>query len=301
MQLQHILDNVFYVPGPSNIGVVVGKDRQALLVDTGIGTRSGRRLLQILEDQGLQLAAIFNTHCHGDHIGGNAYLVEHTGATVYAPPYDAVVLERPIWGTMCMFGGADPISELSSPRFSAQACKVDQIVTEGEMCVAGVAVQAISLPGHTGSHTGYIVGGVFFTGDALAGEEELVNARLSYAYSVTRRLQSLEKLRQYPCAYHVLGHGRIQRDIASLIDRNIAQVLDVLDFIKRYLTQGCADIGAIFGAVCEHYEIEIRTIGQYFLLYPTLHACLSHLNNCGEISFRIRGNQLLWCPTDGRS
>src|SRR5512136_1351604 len=130
MQPQTIVDNVYVVPGPSNVGLVIGAGQQALLIDTGVGERSGRQLLQLLEERGLHLAAILNTHGHGDHVGGNAYLVEHTGAKVYAPLHDGIVLRYPIWGTLCTFGGAEPITELSVPRFAPHACAVDVIVTE---------------------------------------------------------------------------------------------------------------------------------------------------------------------------
>jgi glyoxylase-like metal-dependent hydrolase (beta-lactamase superfamily II) len=298
LHLRHIVGGVHYLPGASNVGLIVGDGQQAILVDTGPGQRSGRRVLRILEEQGLQLVAIFNTHCHGDHIGGNAYLVEHTGAKVYAPVADSVVLQYPVWGTMCMFGGADPIAELSVPRFAAQPCAVDVLVTAGEMQMAGVTIQVVPLHGHTGTHTGYIVDDVFFIGDILAGEAELANTAITYAYSTTRRLQSLKKLRDYSCAYYVLGHGEIERDIAALVERNIAQVMDVLGFIKGYLAGDCAEATEVLRAVCTHYGIKIRHLKQYFLLYPTLHSYLSHLSNNGEITHEIKGNRLLWCTTE---
>lgn len=294
MTLQHVLHNVYYLPGASNIGLIMGEGNQALLIDTGVGQRSGRQLLQILEERGLKLAAIFNTHGHGDHTGGNAYLVEHTGAKVYAPLYDSIVLQHPAWGSMCVFGGAEPINELSTPRFAPQPCATDAIVTEGEVQIAGVTVQVVPLPGHTGSHTGYIVNDVFFTGDILAGEAELANAPISYAYSITKRLESLQKLRNYSCSYYVLGHGTLEHDIAELIERNIAQIMDVLHFIRRYLAQAPAEANNLLSAVCEHYKIEMRNIREYYLFYPTLHAYLSHLRNTGQIAYQVKDNRLLW-------
>lgn len=295
MPLQYILNNVYYLPGASNVGLIVGEGKQALLVDTGVGQRSGRQLLQILEERGLKLVAIFNTHVHGDHVGGNAYLVEHTDAKIYAPLYDSIVLQHPVWGAMCVFGGAEPIVELGTPRFAPQPCIADEVVTEGEIQVAGVTVQAVSLPGHTVSHTGYIVNDVFFTGDILAGEAELANTAISYAYSITKRLESLERLRHYSCAYYVLGHGLPEHDITDLIERNTAQVMDVLNFIKNYLMQAPAEINEILEAVCQRYGIEIRNIREYYLVYPTLHAYLSHLHNSGQITYQITDHRLLWC------
>lgn len=294
LPLQHIWDNIYYLPGASNIGLIVGEEKQALLIDTGIGQRSGRQLLHILEERHLRLAAILNTHGHGDHTGGNAYLVERTGAKVYAPLYDSIVLQHPTWGSMCIFGGAEPIAELSTPRFAPQPCATDVIVTEGKLRIAGVTIQVVPLPGHTGSHTGYIVNNVFFTGDILAGEAELANMAISYAYSITKRLESLQKLRSFSCSYYVLGHGPLESDIARLIERNIAQITDVLHFIRSYLAQAPAEANGILEAVCEHYKIEIRNIREYYLFYPTLHAYLSHLRNKGQIAYQVNGNRLLW-------
>ncbi len=298
LQLQHLADNVYYLPGPSNVGLIVGQRQQALLIDTGVGQRSGRRLLRIIQEQGLHLAAILNTHCHGDHVGGNAYLVERTGAQVYAPVHDAVVLQYPVWGTMCMFGGAEPIAEMAAPRFNPQPCAVDVTVTEGSIEIAGIAVRIVPLPGHTGSHTGYIANEVFFTGDILAGREELGNAAFSYAYSITKRLQSLESLRKYTCKYYVLGHGRAESNVRDLIECNIAQIHDTLDFIRAYLDRGCAEASDLLAALCVHHHIEIRNLRQYFLYYPTLHSFLSHLINCGEVEYQIRDHRLLWCKAE---
>lgn len=300
MQLQHVLNNVYYLPGASNIGLVIGEGQQALLIDTGVGERSGRQLLQLLEERGLHLVAILNTHGHGDHVGGNAYLVEHTGARVYAPLHDGIVLRYPVWGTLCTFGGAEPIVELSVPRFAPHSCAVDVTVSEGEVEVAGVRVQVVPLPGHTGTHTGYIVDNVFFIGDILAGAAELANAPVSYAYSITKRLASLEKLRHYSCAYYVLGHGAVERDIGPLIERNIAQLNDVIEFIKNVLARGGAEANELLLAVCAHYGITIRNVREYYMLYPTLHAFLSHLNNCGEIAHSMENNRLLWHTVERR-
>ena len=302
MFLQHILDNVYYLPGPSNVGLVVGEAQQAFLIDTGVGRRSGRQILQVLEEHGLHLVAILNTHSHGDHVGGNAYLVEHTGARVYAPLYDSIVLQQPLWGTLCLFGGAEPIAELRTPRFAAEPCDVDVVVTAGPLQVAGVEVEVVPLPGHTGTHTGYIVGEVFFTGDSLAGDAELANSAISYAYSVSKSLESLQQLRRYSCARYVPGHGTPENDITSLVERNIARLTDVMSFVKGYLTSSRrenasddgVEAGEILKAVCERYGIEIRTVRQYFLLYPTLHSFLSHLSNNGEISYCVVDNRLLW-------
>lgn len=294
MKLEHIKDNVYYLREVINVGVVVGDDRQAILIDSGLGDRSGQRILQALGAKGLRPVAVLNTHCHGDHSGGNAYLVQQAGVKIYAPPYDAVVLRQPEWGPLCLFAGADPIHELAIPRFSMRPSPVDVIVTEGELTVADVSIEAVALPGHTGTHTGYIASGVFFLGDALCSEQELENAGIPYGYSVTMRLDTLRKLRHYHCDYYLLAHGDLRRDISELIELNHRRVEETLTVIVDYLARQPAEASEVMVAVCEHFGLQLRKVQGFFLLQPTIYSHLSHLHNQGEIAFKIEGNRLLW-------
>jgi glyoxylase-like metal-dependent hydrolase (beta-lactamase superfamily II) len=294
MELEHIKDNVYCLRWAINMGVVVGQDGQVLLIDSGFGDRSGRRILQVLEARGLRPVAVLNTHCHGDHSGGNAYLVEHAGVKVYAPLYDAVVLRQPVWSILCLFAGADPINELAIPRFSMRPSPVDVIVTEGELTVAGVTIEAVALPGHTATHTGYIASGVFFLGDALCSEQELENAGIPYGYSVTMRLDTLQKLRNYNCDYYLLAHGDLRPDISELVELNRKRVEETLAFTLDYLSRQPAEASDVLVAVCEHFGLQLRKVQGFFLLHPTIYSHLSHLHNRGQIAFRIEGNRLLW-------
>jgi glyoxylase-like metal-dependent hydrolase (beta-lactamase superfamily II) len=294
MELEHIKDNVYYLRGVINIGVVIGEGGQAILIDSGLGDRSGRRILRALEAEGVRPVAVLNTHCHGDHSGGNAYLVERAGVKIYAPLHASVILRQPVWGTLCLFAGADPINELAIPRFSMRPSPVDVIVTEGEMTVDGVTVEVVALPGHTGTHTGYIASGVFFLGDALCSEQELENAGIPYGYSVTMRLDTLQKLRSYNCDYYLLAHGDLRRDIGELVELNRKRVEETLAFILDYLSRQPAEASDVMVAVCEHFDLQLHKVQEFFLLHPTIYSHLSHLHNRDEIAFKIEGNRLLW-------
>ena len=62
--------------------------RRAVIVDPG---DEPERLLQAIEQLGVQIEAILITHCHFDHIGAVAPLARATGAPVYCPE-----IERPV-------------------------------------------------------------------------------------------------------------------------------------------------------------------------------------------------------------
>lgn len=299
MSFVPVLNSVSYLPGPANVGLVRGDGDRVLLIDSGPGKRAGRQILELLEQQHLSLYAIFNTHGHGDHVGGNAYLVEHTRARVFAPLHDSIVMQYPIWGTMCTFSGAEPIRELATPRFDPEPCTIDEVVTNVKIEVAGVNVQPVPLPGHTATHTGYLIDEVLFTGDILAGEEELNHAPISYAYSITQRLDSLNQLRDIRCSRYVLGHGHVEEDIVSLVDRNLAHIERVLDLIATLLARSPLETNALLDAVIEYLGIQIRNVRDYYTISPALHAYITHLNNRGVITPLIQKNRLFWCASGG--
>ena len=298
MELQHIAGPVHILPGVVNVGVVVAEDNQAILIDTGLGDRGGRQVMECLTARGLRPTAIFNTHGHGDHTGGDAYIVEQSGARVYAPTLDAVLLENPLWGVICTFAGGEPIQELTVPRYFPRPCAVDVRVSEGEYSVAGVVIRAVPLLGHTGAHFGYEVAGALFTGDALAGEQEMAQAKISYAYSFTKQLDSLRRLAEYDRAqrydWYVLSHAAPRREIGALVAQNIARIEDLLQYITGLLTDRPAEAGDILSAVCRRFDLRLRHVRDYYLLYPTVHSCLSHLHNTGRIQYALEDNRLLW-------
>ncbi|MBC7252252.1 MAG: MBL fold metallo-hydrolase [Anaerolineae bacterium] len=294
MELKHIVDHVYYLAGVINIGVIRGDDDQVVLIDSGIGDRSARQILRLLQAQGWRPVAVCNTHGHGDHVGGNAYLVEQAGVRVYAPLYDSTVIQQPIWGRLFMFAGAEPIREIAAPRFSARPSPVHEVVMEGALSIAGTTVEAITMPGHTGTHTCYRAGKVLFLGDLLAGEVELEHVKIPYAYSVGMRLESLERLRTIEADYYLLAHGSLYRDIVPLLERNIARVHETLDFIRKYLSRGRAGATDIVAAVADHFGLNINRIRDYFMFHPTIYSHLSYLHSRGEIDFELEGNRLWW-------
>ena len=67
------------------------KTREALVVDPG---DEGGRILAALERAGLKARLVVNTHGHFDHIGGNAFLVEKTGAELLIHEKDVPLLAQ---------------------------------------------------------------------------------------------------------------------------------------------------------------------------------------------------------------
>ena len=128
MELRSITENVWYIPNVVNIGVIRDKDNSVILIDTGIDRGIGKKINNLLTKEKLVLKAIINTHSHADHCGGNKYLQDATGATIYAPVIEDVIISNPYLEPWYLFSGAAPIIDLQNQYLMAKASKVDRVI-----------------------------------------------------------------------------------------------------------------------------------------------------------------------------
>jgi glyoxylase-like metal-dependent hydrolase (beta-lactamase superfamily II) len=61
--------NSFYCDSIFSIGVYI-IEKMAVLIDSGISRDIAKEIDKSLIQANVQVAAIINTHCHGDHCGG---------------------------------------------------------------------------------------------------------------------------------------------------------------------------------------------------------------------------------------
>lgn len=138
---------------------VLHDHRCAIAVDPG----DAAPLQAFLRAQGLQLAAVWITHHHADHIGGLPALARHMPTL-------------PVYGPAGVNG-------------------VNQPVAEGDTLTAfGRTVQVLAIPGHTANHLAYLVGQHLFCGDTLFG----AGCGRVFDGSLPQLFQSLQRLAALP-------------------------------------------------------------------------------------------------------
>jgi glyoxylase-like metal-dependent hydrolase (beta-lactamase superfamily II) len=131
--------------------------REGLVIDPGT---EPHLILDFLKREGLTVAAILNTHGHGDHIAGNADLK----AAFPGAPLVIGARETPLL--------TDADANLSAP-FGFPICSppADRLVGEGDVVeAAGIRLEVLDLPGHSPGHVVFLYRAeppIVFGGDVL--------------------------------------------------------------------------------------------------------------------------------------
>jgi hydroxyacylglutathione hydrolase len=150
--------------------------------------------------RGWRIGQIWNTHWHGDHIGGNAAIKAATGCIVTGPAAEA-----------------------------AKIPTLDRAVAEGGIVhIGAVAAHVLDVPAHTAGHIAYHLpdAGIAFVGDTLfaMGCGRLFEGTAAQMWTNMQRLAALPPETIVYCAHeYTQSNGRYARvaepDNQAVIDR----------------------------------------------------------------------------------
>ncbi len=148
MQVETFAVNTFGV----NCYVVYAKG-EAIVVDPGGPSEA---VLAFLEREGLKVLAIVNTHGHADHIAGNRWFIEKTGAPLLIHEADAEYL-------------SDPSLHLGPQLYlDVPGSKAGRLLADGDRIeIGGESLTVMHTPGHTGGGISLLGPSFVLSGDTL--------------------------------------------------------------------------------------------------------------------------------------
>ena len=142
-------------------------------------------VLAAAAERGWTIGQIWNTHWHGDHVGGNAAIKAATGCTITGPAAEAAKI-----GTL------------------------DRTVGEGDRVQIGTHVATVmEVPAHTAGHIAYHLAddAIVFVGDTLfaMGCGRLFEGTAAQMFANMARLSALPEDTAVYCAHeYTLSNGR---------------------------------------------------------------------------------------------
>lgn len=164
------------------------EDGEIVVIDPG---GEGERILSAIGKR--RVAAVLLTHGHFDHTGA---LKHFTGCPIYIHPADEIMLRDPVWSVGARFGDTQARPEATD------------FVQEGSrLCLAGMDITVLHLPGHTPGGVAYAAEDVLFTGDTLFcrgyGRTDQPGGNMQALMGSLKRLLRLERNAQV-----LPGHGQ---------------------------------------------------------------------------------------------
>lgn len=191
---------------PMVVSTILAKGRRLALIDSAFAENLAATLAPALQALGAEMKDIdlvINTHGHGDHTGGNAFIKATSGAEVWAPAGDAAQLPNP----------------------------PDRLLNEGDTVDlgGGLAFQVVALPGHTTGHIGLYepTRRLLIAADALQGKGSGVIPLVLHSGRAYR--QTLQKVMAMDIAVLTTGHPYAWSGEQRLVHRGE----DVVRFLQE--------------------------------------------------------------------
>ncbi len=142
--------------GPFGVNVyIVGSQetKEAFIIDPGADSK---RILKAVEDLGVTVKVIVNTHGHMDHTGAVATVKDATGASYAIHPNDIPIAKASLERGRMMV-----------PDF-VEPPEADILIRGGDLVQAGeLTFTVLETPGHTPGGISLYGHGIVFTGDTL--------------------------------------------------------------------------------------------------------------------------------------
>lgn len=294
--LQQISARTFYIPGANNLGIVATGDGGAIAIDTGLDKDTGRLIRKALDEAGLTLRAIINTHHHADHIGGNEYLVRNVpGVQVYAPPLEAALITYPLLEPVYLSMGAQPIAPLQNKWLMAKGVAVDHLIEADQLTISGTTLDVIPLPGHSLGQVGLAVDGVCFAADGFFGPAILQKHGIPYAQDVGLQLASLGRIAARNDLFFLPGHGDLTpRDqLEELLAINQAAIERASAAVRAALADP-GDLLTVARRVRVALGLQFAAIPQYAIFVSAVSAHLGYLVQQGSAQVVLGDEGMLW-------
>lgn len=288
--IKQISDRLWVIQAATNTGIVKLNGEECLLIDPGGDKDNAKYILKILGKLGLKPAGVLVTHAHADHYGACAYLQKNVvGIEFFASPFESSLMEQPLLEPIFLYGGAEPIKELTHKFILAKPVAVSAGLAAGNWEYRGNNFQIIDLPGHSTGQIGLVVEGLLFCGDALMLSEYIRKFKFPFYSNIAAAFQSLNFIFNSDYPLIIPGHGPVLEPDAYRreADFAVANLKEIIEIAYSQLKAGPLTMERLLQEMARKLEIRLATPIQYVLDRTLVLAIVNYLaaNNRAEHYF----------------
>lgn len=173
------------------IDSVLDFDQSSGMTSTG----HADQVIGYVQQKGLEVDFILETHAHADHLSAAPYLQDKLGGKI--------VIGREIVTVQQVFGKV--FNE--GTEFARDGSQFDHLIEDGEVLqLGGLEIMALHVPGHTPADLAYVIGDAVFVGDTMfmpdygTARADFPGGDARALFQSIRRLMALpEKTRVFLC------------------------------------------------------------------------------------------------------
>ena len=310
MAVINISDCIYYISGPTNIGIIEERlsdtKSNLYMIDSGCNTEDGKRIFteitEYFSKKDITIKAIINTHSHADHCGANNYIQQKTNCEIWITENEQGSLINPFLQPIISWGG-NPLPEINSSYYVAEKTVPNKIINTNEKLTLnnGIKLSFINLPGHYFEMVGILCEDnnkkILFASDGIFGRKNIGKYWIPFLYDVKEFKNSLDTISSLNADFCIPGHGEPTSQIEETVELNKIAIISNEQCILEALKHKEQTQEDILKHVADKNEINLH-IAQYMLIGCTIKAYLTFLYNEGKISYHIKENKMYWFKTE---
>lgn len=298
MRLINIKGNSFYIKGGTNTGVYIFEDKSALIIDPGLPGARPRNIIRDLEQDGIEVKWIINTHEHNDHYGAGYQFKDKFKDLINMSSKDSKpYIDNPIlFSAYIMGGNTNEFLNTILTNKNMETVNIDKTIEPGRIIINNEYIDIIDLKGHTLGSIGVLTKDkVFFIGDTLVSEELLSKFELLFLFDIEAYLKSLSILEIIDFEYVVLGHGKKVLSRNEALELAKKHELCVMKYLNqlRELTKEPKNLESILKTILNNNKLSYN-YKEYHFFKSTLVSMISYLTKLGELNYDLRDGDVLY-------
>jgi glyoxylase-like metal-dependent hydrolase (beta-lactamase superfamily II) len=244
--------------------IVLHEGAEATVIDSGYGAHAEQTLALIDRAlEGRKLSRLVNTHCHSDHMGGNAAIQRKHGCRTSIPEGEAPLIDR--WDEQALILA---IADQRAERF-----RYDDTFRDGDTLeMGGLAWQVIAAPGHDTYAVMFHCPEerLLVSGDALweNGFGVVFPQLFGRETALAETRSTLGSISRLEVDVVIPGHGRPFGEVGAALERAFFRLEGYEEDIGR-LARHCAKVMLSF-SLLEKRSMPLEGLPAYVARVPIL-------------------------------